>query len=122
MNINRNEILKQAIAIYGGDAQTDVCIEECGELIKALLKYRRYERFGQTCDEQALANIREEIADVQIMIDQMRLIYGDTVQEEIYKLERLVKRIEEIRRRLPWMNPCTAKFTPQNVANTDTTT
>lgn len=96
-NMNRNEILKQAIAAYGKDAQTDICIEECSELIKALLKYRRNDRFGQTCNEHELKNIQEEIADVQIMIDQMRLIYGDTTQEEKYKLERLAKRLENLK-------------------------
>ena len=95
--MNRNEIIKQAIAAYGKDAQTDICIEECSELIKALLKYRRNDRFGQTCNEHELTNIREEIADVQVMIDQMRLIYGDTTQEEKYKLDRLAKRLENLK-------------------------
>ena len=40
--MNRNEIIKQAIAAYGKDAQTDICIEECSELIKALLKNSLY--------------------------------------------------------------------------------
>ena len=38
--------------------------------------------------------VLEEIADVQIMLDQMRLIYGDTTEQEAFKLERLRKRLE----------------------------
>ena len=37
----------------------------------------------------------EEIADVQIMLDQLRIIFGrSTAEAEEYKLERLKKRLD----------------------------
>lgn len=38
--------------------------------------------------------VREEIADVQIMLDRMRILYGDPVEAENGKLERLEKRLK----------------------------
>lgn len=88
--MNRQEILHKAIGCYGEAAQVDICVEEMSELTKALLKWRRS---GTNADE-LLHNIREEIADVQIMLDQMRMIYGSTADEETFKLERLEKRLD----------------------------
>lgn len=64
------DVICDAIDTYGREAQTDICIEECSELIKALLKYRRLpleERLA-TKGMKVLENIQEEIADVQIML------------------------------------------------------
>ena len=33
------DVICDAINTYGREAQTDMCVEECSELIKALLKY-----------------------------------------------------------------------------------
>lgn len=85
--MDRIEILRKAVEAWGIDAQSDMCIEECSELIKALLKYRRAKSAGM------IAHIREEIADVQIMIDQMRLLYGNTEKEEAFKVDRLAERL-----------------------------
>ena len=76
--MNRNEIIKQAIAAYGKDAQTDICIEECSELTKALLKYRRNDRFGQTCNEHELTNIRYELQE------------SDTADESLIKKQETI--------------------------------
>ena len=43
---------------------------------------------------QIVADIREEMADVGIMLNQMELIFGDPTEEEILKLLRLEQRIE----------------------------
>lgn len=89
--MERKEILERAIHTYGQHAQVDMCLEEMAELAKALLKMRR--SGGDISDK--LVNIREEIADVQIMIDQMRMIYGDgdVKRVERAKLARLEKRL-----------------------------
>jgi hypothetical protein len=84
--MTREEILQAAIETYGVKAQEDVCIEEMSELTKAIIKNRRN-------DGEAIANILEEIADVQIMLDEMRLIYGDTEKQDAFKVNRLQKRI-----------------------------
>ena len=92
--MNEENILLQAIVEYGQDAQTDMMIEEMSELAKALLKHRRYPD-----DEGTIDNIREEMADVQIMLDQMQIIYGIDSrhglcdQYRTQKLQRLARRL-----------------------------
>ncbi len=90
--INKNgliedEIIGQAVAIYGPEAQTDMMIEEMAELTQALLKYRRY---GTPLRLEA---VQEEMADVEIMLRQMRIIYGDTEAWKGAKLRRLEARL-----------------------------
>lgn len=93
------DVICNAIDTYGREAQTDVCIEECSELIKALLKYRRLplEERLTAKGMKALGNIQEEIADVQIMLWQMEIFYGcDCVPCEIErKIDRLRERVKE---------------------------
>ena len=52
------------------------------------------QHFGETAQIAAVENVVEEIADVQIMLDQLRLIFArstDEVEED--KLRRLLARI-----------------------------
>lgn len=63
--------LKEIIETYGQVSQENIAIEEMSELIKAIIKHRRYHT------EQTATDIREEIADVKIMIAQLEMIYGD---------------------------------------------
>lgn len=85
-------IMERAIALYGVDAQVNVAIEEMAELTKALLKLRRAE--CKTAHDVAVAAIREEMADVSIMLSQLELIYGDVADIEETKLIRLQKRLD----------------------------
>ena len=77
-----------------GRMRKQTCVEECSKVIKSLLKYRMKGRLGRTCDERMLPNIKEVIAEAQKRVDQLHSIYGDTAQEEKYKLERLTKKLE----------------------------
>ncbi len=75
---------------WGVDAQLNVAIEELSELIKEICKDKR--GFGVP------KQIAEEVADVEIMCEQLRFIYGldDAVDEwKDYKLKRLEKRLED---------------------------
>jgi len=91
-------ILEGAISKWGPDLQTDVAIEEMCELIQAIAKYRRalagFEWYDQEL-EPVRQHIREEMADVSIMLRQLELIYGGYADEEIQKLERLERRLQE---------------------------
>ena len=89
--MNRTEILQKAIATYGEQSQVDVAIEEISELTKASLKYRRNKDMSA---DRRLNNILEEIADVQIMLEQLRMIYGSTEKQEEFKLKRLNDRLK----------------------------
>lgn len=82
-------IYERALAHYGGAMQTMVCIEEMAELMKELSKHAR--------GEDNTPAIAEEIADVEIMLEQMKLLHNCGHIAEVYKaekLERLARRME----------------------------
>lgn len=81
------EVLRKAVETYGKEAQTDMMIEEMSELTKALLKQRR-NGTSETVD-----NVLEEMADVEIMLNQMKMIYGDTTKYRVEKIARLASRL-----------------------------
>ena len=88
------KILEGAIKTWGEEAQSVVAIEELSELTKALTKWLRHYLPGQGDYEQIVSDIREEMADVGIMLNQLCLIFGDPTEEEILKLLRLEQRIK----------------------------
>lgn len=81
--------LKRAVDTYGIRSQEDVAIEEMSELTKAIIKHRRYNS-GET-----MANLLEEIIDVQIMLIQLSLHYGIAGKIFSEKIDRLKKRLDE---------------------------
>ena len=63
------------IALHHGlEAQLDQTVEECSELILAIQKYKRYGTKGDGFDTYYLAQVGEEIVDVEIMIDQIKIL------------------------------------------------
>lgn len=89
----RHALLIRAVKTYGQDAQMDMAVEEMAELTKALCKVKRAAPGCETT--AAVSNVFEEIADVQIMIDQLRIIFGgSTIDIEDEKLRRLEKRLD----------------------------
>lgn len=83
-----------AVEKFGKRAQMLVAIEEMSELTKALLKYVRYEDFGQGDKESVLNSIAEERADVAIMLSQLEVIFGENAEVEWQKLEHLEKLVK----------------------------
>lgn len=67
------EILEKAIRHYGRQHQQIKAVEELGELQGAILKC-----LDGRCDYQ---NIKEEIADVEIMLVQLKKIYAVSPDE-----------------------------------------
>lgn len=89
----RKEILKATLKKYGLEAQLDVAIEELSELMKAIIKYKR---LGYRSD--VIENLCEETADVQIMLDQLRIfLHFETNEIEEEKLYRLSRRINKMK-------------------------
>lgn len=94
--INMESIHKMCVEIadhYGYPVQSFQLMEECAELIQAINKYKRY---GNT---EALKNYVEEIADVEIMLEQIKHLL-DIKEDEIegvklYKLKRTLSNIEK---------------------------
>ena len=89
---DEDNVLHVAIKQYGVKSQVDVAIEEMAELTQALIKNRRYPE-----DEEIRKNVREEMADVSIMLDQLKIIFGDFRFERHKKLERLLHRVMQQR-------------------------
>src|SRR5690554_3647097 len=98
--MNRQEIMQKAIRHYGIDSQLIKMQEECGELITAISKHfiAAREDNPKTWAEMN-ENVMEEIADVNIMIQQLKN-YGfdtDRINEiEEQKLKRLQKRLKDV--------------------------
>lgn len=72
---------------YGFGAQSNQLIEECAELIQAVNKYKRgITKCGQPLDEcnpyDLLVNLIEEIADVEVMLEQIKYLL-DINEEDI---------------------------------------
>ena len=89
----RRALLDRAITAYGAPAQMDMAVEEMAELTKALCKVKRVSCAAEA--KAVLENVVEEMADVQIMLDQIRIIFGrSTAEAEECKLERLKKRLD----------------------------
>lgn len=86
------KVLTSAILRYKQD-QLNIAQEELAELIQAISKWKRYK------NNQARENIIEEIADVTIMLEQLKMMYAikeEILQDEIdCKIDRLRKRMEE---------------------------
>jgi NTP pyrophosphatase (non-canonical NTP hydrolase) len=85
--MNEEEIYNLAIKKWGVSSQMGVAQEECAELIKAISKWFRNIDNGE--------NLEEEVADVEIMLEQLKIILDkDLIQEKKReKLKRLQKRV-----------------------------
>ena len=69
----RKAVYEKALQMWGAGAQIIMAIEEMSELTKELCKHFR--------DRQNVEDIADEIADVTIMMEQLRLIFG--INEEV---------------------------------------
>ena len=84
----RKEIYEKALRTWGTQAQIMMAIEEMSELTKELCKHFRGRPNGE--------EIVDELADVTIMVVQLRLIFGvnDAVCDQMdVKMLRLKKRL-----------------------------
>lgn len=98
INEQERNIEYVALYTYGFEKQIDLMIEEMSELTKALLKLRRFDG-NDTEYMKRHAHVCEEIADVEIMLDQMKICFGEGNVSEWKedKLDRLRKRLLKIR-------------------------
>jgi len=88
--MRKQELYQEALILWGEDVQVAIAIEEMAELIQALIKLERDRRDAN--DDK----VREEIADVEIMMEQLRILFGPKRIDEIkaHKLRRLQRRIK----------------------------
>lgn len=89
--MNVKEVLKQAIETYGKENQSMMLFEEIAELQKEVCKSLR----GNNNHDE----IVEEIADVLIMLEQLKIMH-DVQYKELsdmfnFKINRLKERLEQ---------------------------
>lgn len=90
MNHDDLGIYEEAVKLWGAAAQRLMLIEECGELIAAMSQWWR----GRKTDDDLI----EEMVDVQLMINQIRVLINDESKWErtfSYKVSRLRDLIEK---------------------------
>lgn len=88
-----------AIELWGEQAQIDMMIEEMAELTHALCKLKRA-KYADVPRQRVLelaGHVLEELADVQIMINQMTVLFGTEPFNVVYRQK--VKRMEDMIRR-----------------------
>lgn len=93
LELEYRDTLRAAIKKWGKQSQLNMFHEEIGELLQAVNKFNRKHDF-ETRD-----NLLEEIADVEIMLAQLKIIIGGNPNAGIHvhkreKLERLKKRLQ----------------------------
>lgn len=97
-----SELNKETAKHYGYEAQSNQLVEECAELIQAVSKYRRATAgVGQPLAEDkkavSLENLIEEIADVEIMLEQIKYLLQIPEDEleavKLFKVRRTRERM-----------------------------
>ena len=86
----QEKVLRAAIDAFGPDAQMKMLLEEMSELQKEICKHWR--------GEDNVLHIAEEVADVEIMLEQIKMIFDidpDVEAQRNYKVSRLKIRLLE---------------------------
>lgn len=86
--MNADKIIHTALHGFGADKQRIKCIEELSELQKELCK--------DAIGSGGVFHIAEEIADVEIMLAQMKVYYNCASTVELFKdrkLEQLARKL-----------------------------
>lgn len=87
------DLYERNIKYHGIEQETTIAMEECSELIQAISKCKRY-----GCINKYRENLIEEMTDVLIMIDELKMIYQisdiDISDIRQYKMDRQSYRIK----------------------------
>lgn len=94
MTSKQTDMIKIIMSNYAYEQQREIFVEECAEAIQAVQKCKR-----KTHRMEAVAaheNLKEEVADVLIMAEQMRQYIGEKEIDKIIdaKLHRQIERIK----------------------------
>lgn len=93
MTQQEKDLYERNIKYHGIEQETTIAMEECSELIQAISKCKRY-----GCINKYRENLIEEMTDVLIMIDELKMIYqiSDVDISDIrqYKMDRQSYRIK----------------------------
>lgn len=90
MTQEQKQQCKQIFEHYGTEKQLEKLKEELNELYEAVTEYQANK------SEANLTHLIEEMADVEIMLRQIKSVASDKVDEFVqYKLNRQLRRIED---------------------------
>lgn len=103
LNIPISELLgepRPATPADHTESRLNQLMEECGELISASARYRRHLKGDKTLNEKyterkLIADITEEIADVTLVMSDIRRELGISEEELYGKINEKMKRTEE---------------------------
>ncbi len=100
ISLTAKQVCRKAVIKYGDDEQMRIAQEECAELIQAISKCHRYGLHGEH-----LQNLIEEMADVVICIEQLKVIlkaagideseFDDMVDRKIARIEKRLESGDE---------------------------
>lgn len=79
---------------YGRENQSKILIEEMAELTKAIIKLDRANTIADY--KESFNNLIEELADVEIMLEQVKFLYGteDVNSKKEEKVKRQIERMK----------------------------
>ena len=109
--MKHEQLYMDAMSKFGHQSQMIKTIEECAELQKAFAKLLN------NWNEKDYNNAIEEIADVQIMIDQMKLVFGIEAVRCVKKdkIKRLKSRVYD-NTEMPSLQPTFVSFNKKEQA------
>lgn len=87
------QVLSKARETYGNKNQILVCMEELNELACVLAKYPRYEDENKATQE-LFDKVLDETADVYIILEHVKAIFGFTPQQLEDRKEKKLERVE----------------------------
>lgn len=91
MNKTQIQVLEEAIEVFGKEKQQLKAIEEAGEFVQAQAKYLNYP------SEKNHENLIEEIADLEIMLYQVKRIYKIESKVQAIAASKILRLNERLR-------------------------
>lgn len=88
-------LYEKAVEVFGADVQCLKTAEELSELSQAIAKYLYHKQTGFGDKDELLGKIAEERGDVEIMLNQLHVIFGDNTDREIESMGKLEAKIKE---------------------------
>lgn len=85
---NSADVYGRAVTYYGESSRLLLTIEEMSELTKELVKRAR--------GRNNMDAISEEIADVEIMLEQLKTLFGNRAEVDCWKAKKLQRLIERM--------------------------
>lgn len=98
--MNKVALYTMAIATFGRENQLNMAMEECAELIQSINKVLRENQTRGFIDSNVVMDMFKELADVEIMIEQIKLMYH--ISDDMFgiikdnKLYRLKSKLDDI--------------------------